>query len=65
MAKILGIEIFLENKTKFVIATCYRVGTLGLQNAEEILRRIRTLTRKKTVKTVILVGDFNLPPWPT
>ena len=60
MAEILGIEIFLENKTKFIIATCYRVGTLGLQNAEETLRGIRKLTRKKNVKKVILVGDFNL-----
>ena len=47
MAEILGIEIVLENKTKVIIATCYRVGTLGLQNAEEILKGIRTLTRKK------------------
>ena len=50
MAEILGIEIFLENKTKFIIATCYRVGTLGLQNAEEILRGVRTPTRKKMLK---------------
>ena len=47
MAEILGIEIVLENKTKVIIATCYRVGTLGLQNAEEILKGVRTLTRKK------------------
>ena len=47
MAEILGIEIQLENKTKVIIATCYRVGTLGLQNAEEILKGVRTLTRKK------------------
>ena len=50
MAEILGIEIFQENKTKFIIATCYRVGTLGLENAEEILRGVRTLTRKKMLK---------------
>ena len=46
MAEILGIEIFLENKTKFIIATCYRVGTLGLQNAEEILRGVRKLLKR-------------------
>ena len=50
MAEILGIEIFLENKTKFIIPTCYRVGTLGLENAEEILREVRTLTCKKMLK---------------
>ena len=47
MAEILGIEIVLENKTKVIIATCYRVGTLGLLNAKEILKGVRTLTRKK------------------
>ena len=47
IAEILGIEIQLENKTKVIIATCYHVGTLGLQNAEEILKGVRTLTRKK------------------
>ena len=61
MAEILGVEIVLENKTKVIIATCYRVGTLGLQNAEEILKGVRTPTRKKKVKKCILVGDFNLP----
>ena len=61
MAEILGIEIVLENKTKVIIATCYRVGTLGLQNVEEILKGVRTLTRKKNVKKCVLVGDFNLP----
>ena len=35
-AEILAIEITLENKTKIVIATCYRVGTLGMRNAVEI-----------------------------
>ena len=51
MAEILGIEIVLENKTK-VIITCYCVGILGLQNAEEILKGVRTwtLTNKKSKK---------------
>ena len=62
-AEILGIEILLENKTKFIIATCYRVGTLGMDNAEEILRGVRTLTRKKNVKNVILVGDLQSPAY--
>ena len=42
MAEILGIEIQLENKTKVIIATCYRVGTLGVQNAEDLLKGVRT-----------------------
>ena len=51
----------LENKTKIIISTCYRVGTLGLNNAGEILKAVSTLMRKKSAKKVILVGDFNLP----
>ena len=57
----LAVEILLENKTKIIISTCYKVGTLGLNNAEEILKTVSTLMRKKSAKKVILVGDFNLP----
>ena len=32
-----------------------------MQNAEERLKGVRTLTRKKNVKKCVLVGDFNLP----
>ena len=60
-AEILAIEITLENKTKITIATCYRVGTLGMHNADEILKALRMLTRKKSVKKCIMIGDFNLP----
>ena len=41
-------------------STAYTL-TLGLNNAEEILKGVSTLLRKKSVKKVILVGDFNLP----
>ena len=61
MAEMLAVEIVFENKTKIILSTCYRVGTLGLNNAEEILKGVSTLMRKKSVKKVILVGDFNLP----
>ena len=61
MAEMLAVEIVFENKTKIIISTCYRVGTLGLSNAEEILKGVSTLTRKKSVKKVILVGDVNFP----
>ena len=59
-AKILAIEITLENKTKIIIATCYRVGTLGMRNAVEIWKALGMLTRKKSVKKCIMAGDFNL-----
>ena len=46
-AEMLAVEVVLENKTKIIILTCYRVGTLGLNNAEEILNAVSTLMRKK------------------
>ena len=60
-AEILAVEIMLENNTTIIISTCYRVDTLGLNNAEEILKAVSTLMRKKSAKKVILVGNFNLP----
>ena len=60
-AEILAVEITLENKTKIIIATCYRVGTLGMRNADEILKALRIITRKKSVKKRVMIGDFNLP----
>ena len=52
----LAIEIILKNKTKIIIATCYRVGTLGTRNADEILKALKMLSRKKSVKKFIMVG---------
>ena len=60
-AEILAIEIILTNKTKIIIATCYRVETSGTSIADEILKALRTLSRKKSVKKFIMIGDFNLP----
>ena len=48
----------MKDKSKIIVATCYRVGTLGLINQTEITNTVKKLVRKKKV---ILVGDFNLP----
>ena len=32
-----------------------------MHNADEILKALRMLTRKKSVKKCIMIGDFNLP----
>ena len=62
-AEMLAVEIVLENKTKIIISTCYRVGTLGLNNAEEILKGVGTLIRKKSVKKCILVERLQSPEY--
>ena len=59
-AELLAIEIILDDKSKIIVATCYRVGTLGTENADEILRVIQMLTRKKSVRKYIFIGDLNL-----
>ena len=43
----LAIELILEDKSKIIIATCYRVGTLGMDNYRNISDIIRRLLRKK------------------
>ena len=60
-AEILAIEIMLENNTKIIISTCYRVGTLGLNNAEEILKVISTIMRKKICEKGYPCGRLQSP----
>ena len=59
-AELLSAELILEDKSKIIIVTCYRVGTLGIDNANEIPSAIRTLVPKKSVRKLIMVGDLNL-----
>ena len=59
-AEFLAIELILEDKSKIIIATCYRVSTLGMDNHRNMSDIIRRLLRKKRVKKFFLIGDFNL-----
>ena len=60
-AEFLAIEIVTENNSKLIIATCYRVGTLGQENFFQIANTVHKLLRKKNLKKFVLIGDFNLP----
>ena len=60
-SEILAVEFKLNNSTKIIIATCYRVGTLGYINLNEISKSIKTIIHKRGVREFVLVGDFNLP----
>ena len=55
----LAVELILEDGSKIVISTCYRVGTLGIQNCNEIVLALNKLLRKKKLKKFLLIGDFN------
>ena len=59
-SEFIAIKLILEDKSKTIIATCYRVGTLGMENFRNISDIIKLLLRKKKVKKFFLVGDFNL-----
>ena len=59
-AELLAVELTLPNKTKIILTTCYRVGTLGISNCSEILKTLGKLSRKKMLRKFVIVGDFNL-----
>jgi len=64
-AEILAVEV--DNKgSKFVLCTCYRVGTLGPENHESISKSLKSFYSSKKPKTVVVIGDFNLNSvtWP-
>ena len=58
--EMIAIELVLDDGSKIVISTCYRVGTLGTSNYQEIVNALQKLLRKKRLKKFFLVGDFNL-----
>ena len=59
-AELLAIELTLPDSTKIIISTCYRVGTLGLANCNEIMQALNKLSRKKMLRKLLVIGDFNL-----
>ena len=67
-AEMSAVELTLDNKSKLIFCTCYRVGTLGLHNHEVIADNLRSLflRNKKRVAKIFIVGDFNLSSvhWP-
>ena len=56
----MAVESVLEDGSKIVISTCYRVGTLATENCNEIVCAQNKLLSKKKLKKFLLVGDFNL-----
>ena len=46
-SEFLAVEFKLNDSTKIIIATCYRVGTLGNSNLNEISKSIKIIIRKR------------------
>ncbi|NRB82045.1 MAG: endonuclease/exonuclease/phosphatase family protein, partial [Saccharospirillaceae bacterium] len=62
-----AMELTLANKSKLIFCTCYRVGTLGLNNHRIISENLRSLSlRNKKNTRMFVIGDFNLSTiqWP-
>ena len=56
-SEMLAVEIILNDGSKIVISTCYRVGTLGTFNYYEIANALQKLLRKKRLKKFFIVCD--------
>ena len=59
-AELIAIEFTTSDGRKFIICTCYRVGTLGEGNHDKIVTALRTLLKRKKLSKIFIVGDFNL-----
>ncbi|MCP4458392.1 MAG: hypothetical protein GY816_10280, partial [Cytophagales bacterium] len=59
-AEMLAIELTFPDKTKFVIFTCYRVGTLGFENHNIVTKALQSILKKRKPAKVYIIGDFNL-----
>ena len=59
-AEILAVEFRTPSGIKFIICTCYRVGTLGFANHEKILGSLKSLFKRRGLSKLFILGDFNL-----
>ena len=59
-AELLAVELTLPDCTKIIITTCYRVGTLGVANCNQIMQTLNKLHRKKMLRKFLVIGDLNL-----
>ena len=59
-AEILAVEFTTTAGMKFILCTCYRVGTLGHENHNRIIKALQNLVRAKKLSKIFVVGDFNL-----
>ena len=46
-AELLAVELIFPDSTKIILTTCYRVGTLGTFNSNELLQTLNKLSREK------------------
>jgi endonuclease/exonuclease/phosphatase family metal-dependent hydrolase len=59
--EMVAVELTYSNGEKAIVCTCYRVGTLGLENCEKIIGFLRIFLSKRRPPKLYVIGDFNLP----
>ncbi|MCP4456463.1 MAG: hypothetical protein GY816_00305, partial [Cytophagales bacterium] len=59
-AEILAVEFTTSVGVKFIICTCYRVGTLGTVNHDKIVSALRVLLKRRKLSKIFVIGDLNL-----
>ena len=59
-AEILGVTLKFRNGKKVAICTCYRVGTLGVANHNNIESYIQGVLSRRGINNMVLIGDFNM-----
>ena len=59
-AEVLSVTLNYKGNKKVCFTTCYRVGTLGENNCNEISKHIQKISLNKSIEHHIIVGDFNL-----
>ena len=55
-----AVELTLPDCTKIIITTCYRIGTLGVANCNQIMQTLNKLRRKKMLRKFLVIADLNL-----
>ena len=55
-----------KEKLNFIFCTIYRVGTLGTENHESIMKTIKSFYKIRNPSKIFIVGDINLSKitWP-
>ncbi|KAL5254934.1 hypothetical protein ACHWQZ_G014399 [Mnemiopsis leidyi] len=59
-AEILAVEFTTPTGIKFIICTCYRVGTLGMENHKKVIGSLNILIKRKKLNKIFFLGDLNL-----
>ena len=59
-AEMIAVELTTPSGAKLIICTCYRVGTLGIENLSKVKSALQTLSRRRNLSKIYVVGTVQL-----